>query len=97
MLSIMALTYIETEKYHKVSEAYHKVNEAKKGANPYLDEATETILSICKCLISIVSVANIGNCFVQPNEWMDDLRVYLLLTVFQSYQDDVWMITKGCV
>ena len=26
--NIMALTYIETEKYHKISEAYHKVNEA---------------------------------------------------------------------
>ena len=26
---IMALTYVETEKYHKISEAYHKVNEAK--------------------------------------------------------------------
>ena len=28
---------------------------------------------------------------------MDDLRFYVLLTVFQSYQDDVWMIMKGCV
>ena len=27
--SIMVLTHIEIEKYHKVSEAYHKVNEAK--------------------------------------------------------------------
>ena len=26
---IMALTYIDTEKYHKISEAYHEVNEAK--------------------------------------------------------------------
>ena len=31
------------------------------------------------------------------NRWMDDLRFYVLLTVFQSYQDDVWMIMKGCV
>ena len=23
---------------------------------------------------------------------MDDLQFYVLLTVFQSYQDDVWMI-----
>ena len=29
--------------------------------------------------------------------WMEDLRFYVLLTVFQSYQDDVWMIMKGCV
>ena len=30
--------------------------------------------------------------------WMDDLRFYVpFLTVFQSYQDDVWMIMKGCV
>ena len=28
---------------------------------------------------------------------MDDMRFYGLLTVFQSYQDDVWMIMKGCV
>ena len=28
---------------------------------------------------------------------MDDLRFYILLTVFQSYQDDVWMLMKGCV
>ena len=28
---------------------------------------------------------------------MDDLRFYVLLTVFQSYQDDVWMIMRGCV
>ena len=27
--SIMALTFKETEKYHKTSEAYHKANEAK--------------------------------------------------------------------
>ena len=27
------------------------------------------------------------------NRWMDDLR----FDVFQSYQDDVWMIMKGCV
>ena len=26
--SIMAFTYIETEKYHKITEVYHKVNEA---------------------------------------------------------------------
>ena len=29
----------------------------------------------------------------QCDGWMDDLRFYVLfLTVFQSYQDDVWMI-----
>ena len=27
---------------------------------------------------------------------MDDLGFYVLLTVFQSYQDDVWMIMKDC-
>ena len=26
---------------------------------------------------------------------MDDLRFYVLLTVFQAYQDDVWMIMKS--
>ena len=26
---------------------------------------------------------------------MDDLRFYVILTVFQSYQDEVWMIMKG--
>ena len=26
---VMALTYTETEKYHKISDAYHEVNEAK--------------------------------------------------------------------
>ena len=31
------------------------------------------------------------------DEWMDDLRFYVLLTVFQSYQDDVGMIMRGCV
>ena len=31
------------------------------------------------------------------NRWLDDLRFNVLLTVFQSYQDDVWMIMKGCV
>ena len=28
---------------------------------------------------------------------MDNLRFYVLLTVFQSYQDDVWMVIKDCV
>ena len=27
--------------------------------------------------------------------WMDNLRFYVLLTVFQSYQDDGRLITKG--
>ena len=26
---------------------------------------------------------------------MDDMRFYVFLTVFQSYQDDVWMIMKA--
>ena len=26
--------------------------------------------------------------------WMDDLQFYIL---FKSYQDDVWVIMKGCV
>ena len=36
---------------------------------------------------------------IPPNQdgWIADLRSYVLLTVFQSYQDDVWMIMKGCV
>ena len=29
--------------------------------------------------------------------WIDDLQFYVLLTVFQSYQDDARMIMKGCV
>ena len=29
--------------------------------------------------------------------WMDDLRFYVLPTVFQSYQDDGRMIMEGCV
>ena len=29
MPNIIALTHIETEKYHNITEAYHKVNEAK--------------------------------------------------------------------
>ena len=28
---------------------------------------------------------------------MDDLQFYILLTAFQSYQDDVKVIMKGCV
>ena len=31
------------------------------------------------------------------DKWMDDLRFYVLLTVFQSYQDDVRTIIKGFV
>ena len=27
---------------------------------------------------------------------MDDLQFYVLLTVFQSYQDDGWVKKKGC-
>ena len=37
------------------------------------------------------------NLELMKERWMDDLRFYFLLTVFQSYQDDVWMIMKGCV
>ena len=29
--------------------------------------------------------------------WLIDLRFTFFLTVFQSYQDDAWMIMKGCV
>ena len=36
-------------------------------------------------------------CAMQEDGWMDDLRFYVLLTVFQSYQDDVWMMMKGYV
>ena len=28
---------------------------------------------------------------------MDDLRLYIISTVFQSYQDGRWVIMKGCV
>ena len=28
--------------------------------------------------------------------WMDDLGIFVTLTVFQSYQDDGWVIMKGC-
>ena len=28
---------------------------------------------------------------------MDDLRFYILLTVFQSYQDNGWVIMIGCM
>ena len=35
--------------------------------------------------------------FGAKDGWMDDLGFYVLLTVFQSYQDDVWMIMNGCV
>ena len=32
------------------------------------------------------------------HRWMDDLRLHvLLLTVFQSHQDDGWVIMKECV
>ena len=52
---------LETEKYHKTSEAYHKVNDAKiYRSNPYMDDAVETILPICKCLQSALTVPNIG-------------------------------------
>ena len=54
----MPLTYIVTEKYHKISEAYQLDNEAKIQVDPYMD-ATETILPICKCLQS-TPVTNIG-------------------------------------
>ena len=29
--------------------------------------------------------------------WMNDLQFYSFSTIFQSYQDVVWMIMKGCV
>ena len=29
--------------------------------------------------------------------WMVDLPFYVFLTVFQSYQGEVWMTMKGCV
>ena len=32
-----------------------------------------------------------------PFWWMGDLRFYALLTVLQLYQDDMWVIMKGCV
>ena len=34
---------------------------------------------------------------IQDDGWMDDMRFYVLSTVFQSYQDDGQMIMKGCV
>ena len=52
--SIMVLTYIETEKYHK-SVKHHKY-----ALQPYLDDATEMTLPICKCLLMFISVANTG-------------------------------------
>ena len=51
----MALTHKETEKYHQISEVYYKVNEAKNIMSyPYKDTATAMILSICKCVQSIM-------------------------------------------
>ena len=29
--------------------------------------------------------------------WKEDLEFYILLIVFQSYQDDGWVIMNGCV
>ena len=29
--------------------------------------------------------------------WIDGLRFYVLFNSIQSYQDDVWMMMKGCV
>ena len=28
---------------------------------------------------------------------VDDLRYNIILTIIQTYQEDVWMIMKGCV
>ena len=40
---IMTVINLEAEKQQEVGEAYHKVNEVN-------NDATETILSKCKCL-----------------------------------------------
>ena len=29
--------------------------------------------------------------------WMDYLRFYIFFTIFQSYQDDEWLVMKGCM
>ena len=55
--SIMALTYIEIEQYHKSGK---NIMKQKYGMNPYMDDASETILPIYKGLISIMRVTDIG-------------------------------------
>ena len=44
-----------------------------------------------KCDIIHIRTKNVSD------GWMDDLRFYVLSTVFQSYKDDGRLITKGCV
>ena len=56
---IMVLTYLETEKYKSVKHIM-KSMEKKHGSNPYMEDATEVILPICKCLLSIMTVTNIA-------------------------------------
>ena len=34
---------------------------------------------------------------IRQDWWMDDLGFYILSTLFHSYQDNGWMIMKGCV
>ena len=38
----------------------------------------------------------IALCSPASLRWMDDMRFYVLSTVFQSYQDDGSLIMKGC-
>ena len=57
---IMALTYIETEKYQKSVKYTIKSMKQKHGLNPYMD-ATEVILPICKCWQNIMPVTNTRN------------------------------------
>ena len=58
--NIMTVINIGTEKCHKISEAYQKSMKQKKKSNLYIDDATEMILPIRKCLPSIIAVNNIG-------------------------------------
>ena len=58
-VSIMALTYTETEHYHKIVKHIIKSMKQKYGLNPYMDDAIETTLPMCKCSQSIMPVINI--------------------------------------
>ena len=54
--------------------------------------------SICKTDLNFFGVCLEGKntCLLTDDGWMT-FDFTSILTVFQSYQDDVWMIMKGCV
>ena len=60
----------------------------RKVSVAFSDKAKDYLVELKVELVNLLSVFK---------RWMDDLRFYVLLTVFQSYQDGVWTLMKGCV